>query len=225
MSVVNHSPTPSADLLAWNCQRMSPNTETDNAPAGRDRRPMGRLLFAVTCLFSWLAMMAVHEFGHVLHASLSGGTVQKVILHPLAISRTDIAPNPHPLFAAWGGPIWGCLLPLLGFGVARRFKLRWSYLVRFFCGFCLIANGAYLGCGGWYAVGDARDLLRHGTPAWLLVLFGVGTIGAGLWMWNGLGKSFGLGDDAEPVEVRHLGWLTFALLLLVFAEALLSEQR
>lgn len=45
---------------------------------------------------SWLAMMAVHELGHVLHAVASGGTVVGVVLNPLEISRTDVSPNPHP---------------------------------------------------------------------------------------------------------------------------------
>lgn len=216
---------------------MPPNRETKDAASGTARRAacrrlsaarhcrLGQLLFAVTCLLAWLGMMAVHEFGHVLHASLSGGTVQKVVLHPLAISRTDVNPNPHPLFVAWGGPIWGSLLPLIGLGIVRIFRLRSVYLARFFCGFCLIANGAYLGSGGWYAVGDAQDLLRHGTPPWLLVLFGVCTIATGLWLWNGLGKSFGLGDHAEPVDVRHIGWITGALLLIAAAEAILSQRQ
>ena len=66
------------------------------------------LLGLSTVLLSWLWMMAVHEFGHVLHAWLSGGTVAKGVLHPLTISRTDVAPDPQPLFVVWGGPIWGC---------------------------------------------------------------------------------------------------------------------
>src|SRR5215472_11635577 len=69
------------------------------------------VLIASTLLFSWLAMQAVHELGHVLHAWASGGTVTKVLLVPLEISRTDVSPNPHPQFVAWGGPIWGALLP------------------------------------------------------------------------------------------------------------------
>ena len=31
--------------------------------------------------FSWLAMQAVHELGHVLGGIASGGTVVKVVLH------------------------------------------------------------------------------------------------------------------------------------------------
>ena len=36
---------------------------------------------------------------------------------------------------------------LLLFGVARVLRWRYGYLPAFFAGFCLIANGAYLGAG------------------------------------------------------------------------------
>ncbi len=61
----------------------------------------------------WLGMMGVHEVGHVLAGIFTGGTVTKVVVHPLAISRTDIAPNPMPLIVVWAGPLIGVLLPLL----------------------------------------------------------------------------------------------------------------
>ena len=72
--------------------------------------------------FSWLAMQAVHEFGHILGAVTSGGHVTKIVLHPCTISRTDVHPNPHPLFVAWAGLIVGVLLPLLSFLLARALR-------------------------------------------------------------------------------------------------------
>ncbi len=54
--------------------------------------------------FSWLAMQAVHELGHVLGAVATGGRVTEVVLHPCTISRTDVHPNPHPLLVVWPGP-------------------------------------------------------------------------------------------------------------------------
>jgi len=56
-----------------------------------------QLLFIASLLaLSWFAMMAVHEFGHVVSAFASGGAVERVVLHPLTISRTDVSPNPNP---------------------------------------------------------------------------------------------------------------------------------
>jgi len=51
---------------------------------------MGRqaLLISVVLAGSWWAMQAVHEFGHVLGAWLTGGRVERVVLSPLTISRT-----------------------------------------------------------------------------------------------------------------------------------------
>jgi len=57
-----------------------------------------QILLIVTFIgFSWLAMQVVHEAGHVLVARLTGAEVTKVALHPLIVSRTDVAENPHPL--------------------------------------------------------------------------------------------------------------------------------
>ena len=57
--------------------------------------------------------------------------------------------------------------------IAKVGKFKWAYLLQFFAGFCLIANGAYIGIGSFGKIGDAGDkLLRHGSPIWSLWLFG-----------------------------------------------------
>ena len=132
-------------------------------------------------------MMVVHELGHVAGAYLTGGQVEKVVLHPLAISRTDLAENPQPMVVAWSGPLLGVILPVLLWWMFCRKQIPGEPLVRFFAGFCLIANGAYLGIGSFNRIGDAGDLLRLGSPNWLLWLFGVTTVPAGFWLWHGMG--------------------------------------
>ena len=83
-----------------------------------------RILFVISTLsLSWLGMMAVHELGHIAVALLTGGKVVRVVLHPAAISRTDVSPNPSPLLVAWGGPLVGCLIPvvlLMLLAIARK---------------------------------------------------------------------------------------------------------
>lgn len=105
----------------------------------------------------WLLMMAVHELGHVVGLAITGGMVERVVLHPLTISRTDAAVNPHPLVVVWAGPVIGILLPLAVSMIASVSRFRWAYLVRFFSGFCLIVNGRYIGVGSFERVGDAGD--------------------------------------------------------------------
>jgi hypothetical protein len=178
------------------------------------------LLIVSATAFSWLAMQVVHEFGHVIHAWVSGGTVDRVHLQPVDISRTDLVRNPHPLFVAWGGAIWGCVLPLCLFGLVRWLRPAHAYLPAFFAGFCLIANGAYLAVGSWSGVGDAGDLLRHGTPRWLLVAFGLPACGLGFYLWHGLGPSFGLGAARGQVDRRAAWGVTFALIVLLLVELL-----
>jgi hypothetical protein len=180
------------------------------------------LLIVFLIGFSWLAMMAVHELGHVLNAKLSGGTVERVVLHPLAISRTDVSPNPHPQFVAWGGAIWGTFLPLLLIAVVRFTTRTYTYLVAFFAGFCCLANGLYLAAGSFAGVGDAGDLLRHGAARWQLWLFGVPLSMLGLWLWNGLGPHFGFGPAKGKVDSRVAIGLGLALAITVLLAILLS---
>jgi hypothetical protein len=148
--------------------------------------PIQAVIVALAVLFAWLAMQAVHECGHIMAAWLTGGRVQRVVLHPLKISRTDVAPNPHPLTVAWGGPIFGVVAPLLTLVARKHFGARLNNFLQFFTGFCLIANGAYIGAGSFYGIGDAGDLLRHGAPHWTLVAFGAASLVAGLWIWHRL---------------------------------------
>jgi hypothetical protein len=105
------------------------------------------LLIASTIFASWLGMQDVHELGHVIGAWFTGGRVARVVLHPLGLSRTEMRSNPLPLVVAWAGPVLGTLMPLALWGIARRRRWSVAFLPRFFAGFCLIANGSYLGVG------------------------------------------------------------------------------
>jgi hypothetical protein len=165
--------------------------------------------FLAVVALSWLLMQVVHELGHVLAGWITGGTVERVVLHPLTISRTDIADDPRPLPTVWAGPVFGALLPLGGCLVARWFGPSRNHDLRFFAGFCLIANGAYVGYGSFDGIGDAGELLRHGAPLWSLWLFGAVTIVAGFGLWHQLGPW-------PPTWYDVIGlWLVLALVVLL----------
>lgn len=177
------------------------------------------LLIASTMGLSWHAMQAVHEFGHVIGAIASGGRVERVVLHPLTISQTDVSPNPNPLLVVWCGPLLGILLPLAAWGGMRAAAPRLAYLARFFAGFCLVANGAYIGVGAAWPVGDAEVMRRLGVPAWLMAVFGIACVSAGLALWHRLGPAFGL-DGRSRVRPGHAlailaAWVLFAATLLM----------
>jgi len=101
-------------------------------------------------------MQIVHELGHAVGAWLTGGQVTRMVLHPLAISRTDVNPNPVPAVVVWLGPIAGCCLPLLAACLLTQIRRRtqdhptavhWqrmSSIGWFFAGFCLIALELWL---------------------------------------------------------------------------------
>lgn len=171
------------------------------------------LLIGTLLPLCWLLMQAVHELGHVAAAIATGGTVSTVVLHPLTISRTDVAENPHPLLVVWAGPFVGVLLPAVAYAVSQAARFRGAFLVRFFAGFCLIANGAYIGAGSFGGIGDCGEMLRLATPAWCMWLFGVAGIAAGLALWNGLGPEFGIGKDGREVD-RGAAVATFGLLVI-----------
>lgn len=161
------------------------------------------VLIASTLLSSWLAMQVVHEFGHVLGAWISGATVVRVVLNPLTISRTDVGPNPHPLIVVWAGPVLGIVLPLACWAIATRLPVSWSFLLRFFAGFCCLANGWYIGLGSFEGIGDCGEMLRHGSSRWQLWLFGAIVAPLGLLLWHGQGRHFGLGRHAPEISNRQ----------------------
>lgn len=183
------------------------------------------LLITATLALSWLAMQAVHEFGHVIGAMLSGGRIVRVILHPAAFSYTQLSGNPHPDFVTWMGPLAGTTLPLVFAALARSLRWRGWYVFQFFAGFCLIANGTYIAFGTWGNIGDAGDLLRHGSPNYLLWTFGAITIPIGLWLWNGLGLHFGLGPNASEPSPKVCYVITALLVIVVVLELLLSTRE
>jgi hypothetical protein len=133
---------------------------------------------------------------------LTGGHVERVVLHPLTISRTDVSPNPHPLVVVWAGPLIGVLFPLIVWSIAAWRKLAAVFVLRFFAGLCLVANGAYIGIGSFWRVGDCGVMLDHGAAVWQLWLFGAVMAPAGFLLWNGQARHFGLGRDAKPVSPR-----------------------
>jgi len=134
-------------------------------------------------------MMAIHESGHVLAALAGGGHVRRVVLPLADFSRTDVDPNPSPRLEVWGGPLWGSLIPLFGWLLLRsKLSDRFKVPVGFFTGLCLVANGAYLGMGWTMSAGDAAELIKLGTPVWLLTAFGLTAIALGLYIWHTLGR-------------------------------------
>jgi hypothetical protein len=184
-----------------------------------------QLLFTASLLaLSWLGMMAVHELGHVVGALVTGGTVERVVLHPLAISRTDVAPNPWPGVVVWLGPLIGSALPLLLLAIVPRRFTTLSSVARFFAGFCLVANGAYIALGSFSSVGDCGEMLRTGTPHWAMFCFGLLAIPLGFYLWNALGSLTYFLKNPSVITTKHSYITLGVLLVLIVAEVALFPQ-
>jgi hypothetical protein len=177
------------------------------------------LLIGTFVPWCWFGMMAVHELGHVVCAMATGGRIEKVVLYPSTISRTDVVPNPAPLPVVWAGPLVGVILPLGLLLAAKAGRCRWYYMAQFFAGFCLIANGGYIGGGSFHGTENGSDsavMLANGSSAGWLWLFAVITLALGLYLWNGLGPHFGLGAARGKVD-RRAAYASCVLLLLTLA--------
>jgi hypothetical protein len=188
------------------------------------RRASQIVLIVATLGASWLGMQAIHELGHMIGAWVSQGSIERVVLHPLTISRTDLRHNPHPLLVVWAGPILGCVFPLLFWQVACWWKWSSSFLLRFFAGFCLLANGLYIGVGSFDRVGDCGEMLRHGSSLWELWLFGALTAPTGLWLWHSQGSYFGWGPESGEVDPRAVRVSVIAAMGLVMMGLLVGGR-
>jgi hypothetical protein len=158
------------------------------------------LLIVATLAASWLGMQLVHEVGHVIGAWFIGAEVVRVVLWPLSISRTDIAHNSHPLIVVWFGPIFGSLVPLILWAIAVAARSPVAFLLRFFSGFCLIANGLYIGLGSFNRIGDCGVMLQNGSEIWQLWLFGAIAVPIGFYLWHGEGLHFGFSTASGKVS-------------------------
>lgn len=178
---------------------------------------MGRVRQVTFCvallMVSWLVMMLLHEVGHVLGALFTGGRVERVVVAPWTISRTDVEPNPYPNVVAWGGPAIGCLVPSVLWLLTGR-RRRVGLIVQFFAGFCLVANGLYIGLGAVTAIGDAADMLRAGSPPWAMGLFGLVTTSLGLLLWHRLGSLTAFWNEPAIVTGRMTLWAVGTLVIL-----------
>jgi len=163
-------------------------------------------------------MQAVHELGHVLGAWATGATVEGVYLHLLTISHTEIGVNPSPLFVVWAGPLVGIALPLAVAGVARLTTVPLRRYADFLAGFCLVANGAYIGLAAIEGVADSGEMIRNGSPRWLLYAFGATAFAAGLWIWHRVSGDFGFGRaPRQPAPAEALGAAAVAAVLVILA--------
>ena len=176
------------------------------------------LFIAALLALCWLLMMAVHELGHVIGALATGGNVQRVVLHPLGISRTDVFPNPHPSVVVWLGPILGCVIPTIAWRLLPHRMKTTRGMAMYFAGFCLVANGAYIAIGSFDRVGDCGVMLQTGSPLWTLCGFGAITIPLGLYVWHRLGSIRGFLADPTLIGAHTTYLLLISLWIIVVGE-------
>lgn len=99
--------------------------------------------------------------------------------------------------------------------------LRITGPITFVAGLCLIANGAYLGLGWIDRIGDAGDMMRHGTPIYIMIVFGILGTTAGFALWHTLGPALGVKQltiqDAKQLATTSLIILAIGFLITAVA--------
>lgn len=126
-------------------------------------------------------MVLTHELGHILGGWLGGANLLQYDLRPWSLPYSLHAPDPHPWFTLWAGPLFGTLAPCV---LAIALKTRWVWLI---ADFCVVANGSYLAFG-WFDGSpqlDTTRMLAANVPPWTLALFCTVTIVVGYVRFRG----------------------------------------
>ncbi|MEM6799195.1 MAG: M50 family metallopeptidase [Planctomycetota bacterium] len=164
----------------------SPRRRDAEATAQRDACRLGVatiLLLLPLAVWMWLAMMLVHELGHVAAAGATGGRVVYVNVYPGQLSSTLVRPNPRPGVVLWAGLLGGWLVPAGIAAVASRAPRLVRRTLEAWAAFCLLAGGAYLAVGGVERLTDTGKLVAAGWPAPLLIAIG-STAAIGGYAWS-----------------------------------------
>ena len=145
------------------------------------------IILFIAAILSWYGMMAVHEAGHCFGAIVTGAKIEAVEIPIIGFSRTDFSGGNSPFFVVLAGPLFGVLIPLILLLFIKNVSNRIKHVLQFFVGFCLSANGAYLGMDAFLRGGDCRQLVQFGSPVWILVSLGMISFGCGLYLWHRMG--------------------------------------
>jgi hypothetical protein len=116
------------------------------------------------------------------------------------------------------------VVPLAIAAAVSFIRLRAAYLTWVVAGFCLIANGAYIGIGAFHPIGDAEELVAHGMQRWPMGAFGLLAVGSGFWIWHRVSPRLGFGAVPAEISSRHV-YLTFALAVLMTAVGFAFGER
>ncbi|MFO0943880.1 MAG: hypothetical protein U0930_24350 [Pirellulales bacterium] len=145
--------------------------------ANRGRAVLGIVFWTV---IAWWAMCWTHELGHVLSGWCFGATLISLDLWPWHLPYSFYDPDPHPLVTTWGGPILGCLIPIVLSLLVRRAE------VRYIASFCVLANGLYIASAALTddRLLDTAKLLEHGANWWQIVLFCAFTVTPGYFWYR-----------------------------------------
>ncbi|MEN1678183.1 MAG: hypothetical protein AAGJ46_01210 [Planctomycetota bacterium] len=175
-------------------------------------------------LWMWLAMMLVHELGHVVGAEVTGGVVTHVNVYPGRLSSTLVRPNPMPGVVLWAGIVGGWLVP-----AALALGCRWlpatvRAVADCWAAFCLLAGGVYLAIGGTERLTDTGQLVAAGWRLPLLIAIGSLAALAG-YAWSRHAWTRLLGEiNRRSITLAHAASAWAMLIAWIAGQWLLADQ-
>ncbi len=194
---------------------------SDAAPT---KRVSQVVLVVCTLGTSWLGMQAVHELGHLVGAWMSQATVERVVLHPLTISRmmSDITHSHFWLSGldqSWvrdsvhsvAGQLLGKLVQCVSAALLRRVLPRGQWLLH-----------------RSRIIGSCRGLRRDASVRQSTldaVVVGSTMAPAGLWLWNGQSPYFGWGGDLGKIDPRAVRVSVIAFVSLIVLGLLIGNRK
>lgn len=150
--------------------------------ASRNRELLkSALLILGSFAFAYNASTVLHELGHAIGHWIGGGTVGRLIIHPLSWSYCiPESMSEYSNLTTWGGVVFGSVMGLLLVTVVWRW--RGPYVV-----FAFMTGAVACLHNGFYLIfdfltnsgGDATDLISGGTPSVLILAVGFLTLGIG----------------------------------------------
>jgi hypothetical protein len=125
-------------------------------------------------VFSYNLSMVVHEVGHAITLTATGGELGSIEISPFSWSWARYRFNPEPMATSWGGFLWQTICGLAVFCLLWITASRWSFFGGMFAVISLAAAGIYMLMGAILNIGDSGALMRMGvSPAVLIAIAAV----------------------------------------------------
>ena len=184
----------------------------------------------VVFIYSLLSTI-IHEFGHAICASISGGKISGITINPFGWSYVSYEKIPsNPLLTVLGGVLFSVLFAVILTICCRLLQKKNISKMNGLCYlivYLLLDNGMYLLLGMLYSNGDAQLWIKYGVPSWLVLAVCCLLVLAGFFLSVQYKSYIAAWNNASLKELLlTLGvGLTIYLLVMLFGNIIQAPER